>query len=118
MATIWYLWATNDNPPTNEYLVKVIGESNGEELFSEKRCADGTKRNLFRCPKGYANVQSAIAAHQEFNLKFEVFKKEDTEDAIIRYVLWKNSARNAAKAMRMNAVLKKNRGHAARFKSV
>jgi hypothetical protein len=116
MATTWYLWAMNDNPRTNEYLVKVIGEQNQEYLYADKLCADGRRRNLFRCPKGYANVQSTISALKDFNLKFEVFK-EDIEDVIVCYLLWKKSVQKAAKAMRLNKALGNHHGCNTRFKS-
>ena len=96
MTTIWYLEAAHDDPATNEYLVQIIGEQNQEFLYCTKRCADGKRRNLFRCPDGYRNVQSAIAAIRAFNLKIEVFK-EDVEDVITRYNLWKKSVRKAAR---------------------
>lgn len=94
--TTWYLWARHDDPATNEYLAKVIGEQNSEYWHSDKLCADGKKRNLCRCPKGYANVQSAISAIAKFDLKIEIFQ-ENAEDVISRYDLWKPSARKAAR---------------------
>jgi len=111
------MWAVNDNPATNGYLVKIIGEQNSEYLYPDKLCADGKKRNLFRCPKGYENVQSAISAMKAFNLKFEVFK-EDSEDVIVRYVLWKRAVQKSAKAMRLNKTLGKHHSRNARFKPV
>lgn len=106
MATLWYLWAVNNDPATNEYFVKVIGEQNLEYLCNDKLCADGVPRNLFKCPQGYANVRSAIAGISEFNLKFYVFK-EDIEDVITRYDLWKKSVRKAA---RRGSILSRYRG--------
>lgn len=94
METRWYLWAVNDDPMTNQYLVRVVGEQNPENVYEDKLCADGKKRNLFLCPKGYANVLSALSAISEFNLKLEVFK-ESTEDSISRFDLWKKSVRKA-----------------------
>ncbi len=100
-TTIWYVWAVNDDPVTNQYLVQVVGEQNQEYLHSSKLCADGTKRNLFRCPKGYASVRSAIAAIAEFKLKIEIFK-EDIEGVITRYDLWKASSRKASRRRRFS----------------
>ena len=103
--TAWYLWAVNDDPMTNQYLVKVIGEQNPEAMYTDKLCADGRRRNLFRCPTGYANVRSALTALQEFNLKVEVFK-EDAGEVIARYDLWKRRVRKAA---RHSVLLRKTR---------
>ena len=107
METRWYLWAVNDDPVTNKYFVNIIGEQNPEYLGNE-RCADGKNRNLFRCPVGYTNVQSALSAISEFNLKVEVFK-EDIDGVIVRYDLWKKSAKKAA---RRSVVNRKVRSHA------
>lgn len=95
--TTWYLHAVNDHPPTNNYLVRVIGEqnSNSEYLHIGKMCADGKARNLFACPRGYLDVQSAIAAIPEYGLKVEVFKEEIT-DVIVRFELWKQDTRKNA----------------------
>ncbi len=99
MKTVWYIGAVNDDPATNQYLVQVIGEQNQEYLHADKLCADGKKRNLFRCPDGYASVLKAVAAIAKYKLKFEVFQ-ENIEDAIVRYDLWKPSARKAARRSR------------------
>lgn len=96
MKTTWYLWAKHDDPATNEYFVQVIGEQNPEYLHKDKLCADGKKRNLFECPKGYENVKSAISAIRQFHLKFEVFQ-ENIAGVISRYDLWKKRARKAAR---------------------
>lgn len=93
--SIWYLWAKNGDPVTNEYFVKVIGEQNPEYGFAKRLCADGRKRNLFMCPDGYANVQDATTAISKFNLKMEVFKQE-IDDRIVRYDLWKQKPRKRA----------------------
>lgn len=111
MKTMWYLWAVHNHPPTNQYLVHVIGEGNEENLFSNKLCADGKKRDLFMCPMGYTNVQNAISAIQEFSLKIEVFK-EDIKDVITRYDLWKKSARKKANVMRRSATMLRPHGRA------
>jgi len=95
METVWYLCAVNNNPEANEYIVKVIGEQNSEYLCKDRLCTDGKERNLFKCPLGYVNVRSAIAAVSKFNLKIDVFK-ESTERAISKYDLWKPSVRKAA----------------------
>jgi hypothetical protein len=102
----WYLWAVNDDPPTNEYLAKIIGEGNEECASANKLCADGQRRNLFKCPKGYANVRSAIAAIPAFDLKVEVFK-EEVEDVIAFYNLWKIGVKKAAKAKRYQIAFSK-----------
>ena len=96
MATTWYLEAKHNDPATNEYLVHVIGEQNLEHLCTSKLCADKKRRNLFRCPVGYTDVRNALAAISQFNLKVEVFK-EEIEDVIIRYDLWKKSSRKKAR---------------------
>lgn len=96
MGTIWYLWAVNDDPVTNQYLVQVIGEQHSEELYKDKLCADGNKRNLFGCPAGYMNVRSALAAISKFNLKIGVFK-EDIGGRVVRYDLWKQQSRRRAR---------------------
>jgi len=95
MGTIWYLWAINDDPATNEYLAKVVGEQNPEYECSDRLCADGKKRDLYRCPMGYTNVQKALAAISKFKLKIEVFK-EEVERVIVRYDLWKQQSRRRA----------------------
>jgi len=96
MGTVWYLWAVNDDPNTNEYLVKVIGEQNPECVCADRLCADGEKRNLYRCPAGYANVRSALAAVRALKwMKIEVFK-EEIERVIVRYDLWKQKSRRRA----------------------
>lgn len=41
MKTTWYLWAVDDDPTTNDYLVGVIGEQNPELLHQDELCADG-----------------------------------------------------------------------------
>ena len=97
--TTWYLWAVNDDPRTNECLVKIIGEGNEENLYPNKLCADGERRNLFRCPRGYRNVRSALSALAPFNLKIEVFK-EEIEDVIVLYNLWKKTMQKKAQAKR------------------
>ena len=97
--TTWYLWAVHDDPRTNEYLVKVIGEQNPECLFPEVKCADGMRRNLFRCPHGYHNVMRAIAAIPEHGLKIEVFKEEIC-GIITQFNLWKPVVRK--RSMRAN----------------
>ncbi|MEK7139804.1 MAG: hypothetical protein AAB805_00605 [Patescibacteria group bacterium] len=91
----WYLWAVNDDPDTNKYFVEVIGKQNLECTHDGKKCTDGKRRNLFECPRGYADVQRAIAAIPEFNLKVEVFQEEH-EDSVVRYDLWKVHVRRRA----------------------
>jgi len=96
-TTTWYLWAINNHPPTNEYLAKVIGEQNPECECRNRLCADGEKRNLFRCPAGYANVRSALAAARALKwIRIEVFK-EEAEQVIVRFDLWKQQARKNAR---------------------
>lgn len=107
MAT-WYLWAVDDDPKTNEYVVKIIGEGNEENLCPNKLCADGKRRNLFRCPEGYMDVRSAISALAVYDLKIEVFK-ESVEDVIVLYSLWKQTVRKKAKAKR--SILSLRRPH-------
>lgn len=99
MKTKWYLWAVNDDPRTNDYLVGVIGQQEMEYLHTKKLCADDTRRNLFECPRGYADVRSAVAAVSQQNLKLEVFK-EDASGVLVRFDLWKNGARKALKIAR------------------
>jgi hypothetical protein len=100
MAAIWYLWPVNNDPATNEYLAKVIGEQNSECEKRDKLCADKVRRNLFLCPAGYLDVGAALAAVGAFNLKLEVFK-EDSEGpsagCIVRYDLWKALVRKASR---------------------
>lgn len=104
MSTTWYLWPVNNDPVTNEYLAKAIGEQNPECEYRDKLCADGKKRNLFRCPAGYENVQTAMAAIPKFNLKLEVFKEDDigtgakSAERIIRYDLWKMPVQKTVQA--------------------
>ena len=99
MGTAWYLWAVNDHPMTNGYLAKVIGEQNPEYECRDKICADGIRRNLYRCPMGYTNVQKALAAIPALKLKVEVFR-EDDRDVVMRYDLWKQQARKRARRSR------------------
>lgn len=107
MGTVWYLWAVKDDPVTNEYLAKVIGEQNPESECRDRPCADGKKRNLYRCPMGYSNVQKALSAISKFNLKIEVFK-EEIERVIVRYDLWKQQSRRKA---HWSAAYRKMRSH-------
>ncbi|HUX80926.1 MAG TPA: hypothetical protein VMV38_01230 [Candidatus Paceibacterota bacterium] len=107
MTTIWYLEAVHDDPTTNQYLVQIIGEQNLEYLYSTKRCAGGKRRNLFRCPEGYANVQGAISAIPAFNLKIEVFKEEEGGGVITRFDLWKKSIRKTARQASFALMMKK-----------
>ena len=96
MGATWYLWPVNNDPDTNKYLAKVIGEQNPEDEMRDKLCADGIKRNLFRCPQGFVNVRMALAAVSEFNLKIEVFKESfwgTNAKGITHFVLWKKSVR-------------------------
>lgn len=102
--TVWYLWAVDNDPTTNEYLAKVIGEQNPEYLCSDKSCADGKDRNLFWCPQGYENVKSAIAAIEPFGLKIEVFR-EEVEDVVVRYDLWKKQVQKKARTVRRSALM-------------
>ncbi len=97
MATIWYLWAIGDDQPTNEYIAKVVGDQYTEHEHKDKLCADGKRRNLFECPRGYDNVKSAISGISEYGLKLEVFK-EDIEDVVVQYELWKKPVRKTARA--------------------
>ena len=97
MGTIWYLWAINNDPVTNGYLVKVIGEQNPECEYKDKLCADGKRRDLFQCPMGYENVQKALTAISEFGLKVEVFK--EGKNGVVRYDLWKPHSRKKARQM-------------------
>lgn len=90
--TTWYLHAKKDHPPTNKYLVQVIGEQNIECLHKDKKCADRKTRNLFRCPRGYADVQSVLEAVLEYGLKVEVFS-EEIPYVITRFDLWKPAVR-------------------------
>lgn len=112
MKTVWYLWAVNNHPPTNQYMVHVIGEGNEEYLSKDKLCADGKKRDLFMCPMGYVNVQNAISVIQEFSLKMEVFK-EDPKDVITRFDLWKKIVQKKAKVVRRSASMLRPHGRAA-----
>ena len=106
---VWYLWAIDDNPTTNNFLVKVIGEQNGEYLRKDVRCSDGVKRNLFECPEGYKNVRVVIAAKSEFFLDFEVFRQQNG-GAIAPFVIWKLShRRNAQEAAQINRMRRKVR---------
>ncbi len=90
----WYLWARNDDPDTNKYLAKVIGEQYGENS-RERKCADGKKRKLWIC-RGYdQEVKSAISAIKEFNLKLEVFQ-DNGDGKIVRYDLWKPEVKKTA----------------------
>ena len=94
--TTWYLWPVNNDPVTNEYLAKGIGEQHPECERRDVLCADGERRNLFVCPAGYDDVRTATTATSRFKLRLEVFK-EDIEDVIVRYDLWKESARRTGR---------------------
>ncbi len=94
--TTWYLEAKNDHPPTNAYFVRVIGEQNSEYLYQDMLCADGTRRNLFRCPRGYFDVRRAIAAIPEYGLRMEIFKEEG-DGSIVHFNLWKEAIRKRRK---------------------
>jgi hypothetical protein len=97
MKTKWYLWAVNDDPMTNQYLVQVIGEQYPDELYRDKLCADGERRNLFGVSEwGNADVRRAVAAVHEFNLKLGVFRESEGA-AIVRYELWRQPVRKAAR---------------------
>ena len=98
--TTWYLWPVNNDPATNEYIAQGITEQRPECERRDVLCADGERRNLYRCPKGYADVRTAVAALRRFNLKFEVFKAESeslTTDLPTQFDLWKSSVRNSAR---------------------
>lgn len=71
----WWLWAAYDNPMTNKYFAQII-EGYNEEFLRVTECSDGGRRRLFRCPNGYRDVKTAIAAMPDYNLKFEVFRSE------------------------------------------
>lgn len=95
---IWYLWARNNDPATNEYLAHVIGEQNPECEHRDMLCADEKRRNLWECPAGYENVRTATAALSKFSLKLEVFKQNREgkfADMVIRFDLWKAESRKA-----------------------
>ncbi len=112
MSTIWYLWPVDNDPVTNEYFAKGIGEQNPECERRDVLCADGKKRNLFSCPKGYADVRTAAAAISKFNLKFEVYKEEGESlatDLPTRFDLWKKSVRNSARTAAMLSNFRNNR---------
>lgn len=100
MSTLWYLWPVNNDPDTNEYFAKIIGEQNPECEHKDVLCADGVSRDLYQCPGGYENVRVAIAGLAKFNLKFEIYK-EETEgpfvDMVTRFDLWKASLQNSSK---------------------
>lgn len=109
----WYLWAVNDDPDTNEYLAKVIGEQNPECERRDVACADGKTRNLWRSPSGYDVVLRAKSAVLRFGLKLEVFQ-ENSEGVVRRYDLWKASVRKKAlHTQHLRAVAK--RGHKRRL---
>ena len=104
MATIWYLWAVNNDPRTSEYIAREIIGGQEVEVHEcpNKPCARGVRRNLYRCPKGYADVQSALAAIQKFSLHIEVFKEEVGESKsrcrkVTRFDLWKGPVRKKAR---------------------
>lgn len=102
--TMWYLWPVDNHPATNEYLAKGIGEQHPECERKDVPCADGRKRNLFICPRGYDDVRTTIVAIPQFGLHIEVFR-EDIEDVVVRYGLWKQSVQKAARAtMRMRSL--------------
>ena len=106
MSTIWYLWPRDNDPRSNEHFVQIVGEQNTENECRDKTCADGVSRNLFRCPKGYADVQTAIAAMSRFDLKFEVFKQDSAgagAEKVVRYDLWKKEVRRAARSGRLRS---------------
>lgn len=95
---VWYLRARYEHPATNEYIVKIIGEQNGEYLHKDVCCSDGVRRNLFECPKGYEDVRAAIAAKRELGLHFEVYFQQNG-GAIAPFVIWKRSHRRNAQAI-------------------
>lgn len=96
METRWYLCAESDHPFTNEYLAHIIGEQYPEEVYPDKLCADGRTRNLYGCPRGYADVQRAAEAVPDYNLKLAVFQQTLAGD-IIRYELWKKPVQKKVK---------------------
>ena len=109
MATTWYLWARDNDPKTNEYLAKVIGEQNPECLQQDMLCCDRVKRDLYRCPMGYENVRKATSAIPKFNLKLEVYKadpKGKTTDLPTRFDLWKKPV---VKVRRISALMHRQR---------
>jgi len=100
MATKWYLCPTDKGPVTNKYFALVIGEQNPECEKRNVLCHDGVRRNFYECPNGYNDVRAAIIAKLEYNLKFEVYKKDSegvSAEEIVRYDLWKESAKRAAR---------------------
>ena len=108
--TIWYIEAVHGHPATNEYLAQVIGQGNEEYAHKDKICADGVKRNLFQCPRGYQeDVQKAIAAIPQFKLKIEVFKAKDRDDLPGRYEIWKQSVKKRAQTHRKSAFMFRQR---------
>ena len=58
--------------PEDAHTNEVIAENCSDEDFSTNvRCADGVRRNLWRCTK---QVRDALVANKKkLNLKFEVF---------------------------------------------
>ena len=92
--TKWYVWPKDSE--TNEFLAGGIGKYKFEQVREDVRCADGVPRNLYICSRGYQDVRDVIGGMQKFNLKFEIFK-EEIEDTIVRYDLWKISAAKEAK---------------------
>ena len=94
MSTTWYLWSKDSD--TNERIARNISEQRLECERKDVMCADGEMRDLLRCPRGYADVKKVIGAREKFNLKFEVFR-ENIEDVVVRYDLWKPAVRRAAR---------------------
>lgn len=88
MDTRWYLHAINDNAHTNEILASIIGRQVDEALSHDTLCADGQRRNLYRCPSGYQDVRKAVMNYATYNLKMAVFQQAP-DGSIVEYTLWK-----------------------------
>ena len=83
--TTWYLWPENDNAATREYLAEHLGETYESK---ERICADGERRNLFKCLAGYTSVMLVTtAAHVQPGLRFRTFR-EDVKGVIVNASLW------------------------------
>lgn len=90
VETKWYIYPMDSE--TNEYATVELTLQDPECLRRNVKCADGRRRDLIQCPKGYDGIKKIVGAKEQFGLKFEVYR-EDEEGAnagqVMRYDLWK-----------------------------
>lgn len=104
MDTRWYLHAINDNAHTNEILASIFGGQIDEALAYNTLCADGVRRNLYRCPSGYQDVRKAVENHAKFNLKMAVYQQAP-DGTIVEYTLWQPKVKKRSRMGRLKRLI-------------